>query len=79
MHAAEHKFTGSPPHELSLCEAATAIAGGDLTSEALVAACLNRVEVRDSAVGAAKSATAKWADEAMLNGEGKAHRARRDI
>jgi len=52
MHAAEHKFTGSPPHELSLCEAATAIAGGDLTSEALVAACLNRVEVRDSAVGA---------------------------
>jgi amidase len=52
MHAAEHKFAGAPPHELSLCEAAAAIARGDLTSEALVADCLNRVETRDSAVGA---------------------------
>ena len=33
----------------------------------------------DSAVGAARSAAAKWAEEAMLNCAGKAHRATRDI
>ena len=52
MHAAEHRIVGAPPQELSLCEAADAIARGDLTSEALVAACINRVEARDAAVAA---------------------------
>ena len=52
MHGAQHILVGAPPQELSLWEAADAIACGYLTSEALVAACLNRVEARDAAVAA---------------------------
>lgn len=41
------------PHNVrSMADAARAITGGDLTSEALVAACLARIEERDGEVGA---------------------------
>ena len=40
------------PNELSATEAARLIAGGDLTSEALVATCLARIEAREGAVQA---------------------------
>jgi Asp-tRNA(Asn)/Glu-tRNA(Gln) amidotransferase A subunit family amidase len=40
------------PNELSATEAARLIAGGDLTSEVLVAACLARIEARERAVQA---------------------------
>ena len=40
------------PNLLSLAEAAARIRNGDLTSEALVAACLERIAAREDAVGA---------------------------
>jgi Asp-tRNA(Asn)/Glu-tRNA(Gln) amidotransferase A subunit family amidase len=42
----------SPLNEMSAADAATAIASGQLTSEALVAACLERIRARESAVQA---------------------------
>jgi Asp-tRNA(Asn)/Glu-tRNA(Gln) amidotransferase A subunit family amidase len=41
-----------PLHELTATEAAAAIAGGTLTSEALVAACLEHITAREERVGA---------------------------
>ena len=44
--------SGKAPNELTASEAADAIAGGGLTSEALVAACLERIEAREATVEA---------------------------
>ncbi len=41
-----------PPNELSALEAADALAAGTLTSEQLMAACLERVAARDAEIGA---------------------------
>jgi Asp-tRNA(Asn)/Glu-tRNA(Gln) amidotransferase A subunit family amidase len=52
-HLIEEQYAMSPPlHELSAAEAARRIAAGEVTSEALVRACLERIEVREPNVAA---------------------------
>lgn len=41
-----------PPHALTAIEAASALAGGALTAEALMASCLERIAAREETVGA---------------------------